>query len=419
MWLDNVLGTVFIFALMAGIAGISNLPVFETFDPIGKALSDMEMTDIVFSQVRAEPELDTNIVLVNISQLPRAGIAQQLEVINQLEPKVVAFDFDFLDLNAEDPLGDTILAETIAKTKNLVMMCKLLQTDSLAEANPGLDMYDSMSFSHPYLSQGVKFGFANLETDAEFQEDFKACRSFPPLRVVNDSAYNAFAVEIAKQFNPEKAEKFLARQKDWEIINYRGNLIDFFGRTNYPTSYFGLDWDQALDTASFTKDLIKDKIVIFAYLGDNFFDTSWDDKFFTPLNKNFAGKTNPDMYGGVIHANIVSMILKEDYVNTWGETTGAIIGFLVCFLNVILFSWIYRRLPRWYDGLTKVLQIIELMILVAFMVYAFHLFNFKLNLTIAMAGIALAGDGLEVYYGVVKNLFRKESRKQLFTIQKE
>ncbi|MDH5380695.1 MAG: CHASE2 domain-containing protein [Cyclobacteriaceae bacterium] len=418
IWLDNVLGTAFIFALMGGIVGLGNLPIFNAFDPIGQALSDMEMTDLVFSQLREEPEIDTNVVVINIGNLPRSGIGHQLNIINQYHPAVVAFDFDFLDLHPEDPEGDSILASAISNTKKLVMISKLLQTDSLFEASPGIDLYDSMSFSAPYLSQGVTFAFANLETEAEYQDDFKACRAFPPQRDVNGKLYNAFALEIANQYNPKTAEKLISRGKDWETINYRGNVVDFFGRTNYPTSYYALDWDQVLNE-EFAPEMIKDKIVIFGFLGESFFDTSWDDKFFTPLNKNYAGKTNPDMYGAVIHANIVSMILKGDYVDTWNESIGFIVGFLVCFLNVVFFSWIYRHLPRWYDGLTKIMQIIELAILVAFMIYAFHLFNFKLNLTVAMAGIALAGDGLEVYYGVVKNLFRKESRRQLFTIQRD
>jgi CHASE2 domain-containing sensor protein len=165
--------------------------------------------------------------------------------------------------------------------------------------------------------------------------------------------------------------------------------------------------------------MIKDKIVIFGFLGEDFTDTSWDDQFFTPLNFKYAGKANPDMYGVVIHANVVSMILAEDYVDSLAGLRSIVLAVLVCFLNVIFFSWIYRRLPRWYDGLTKLIQVIELAVLFYFMIMVFHWFNLKVDLTITMASVALAGDSLEVYYGVMKNLFRKESRKQLFRLQKD
>ena len=417
IWLDNILGTLFIFLLMGLIFRVSQFGIFDAFDPIGKALDDMEMTDLVFSQIREDPEIDTNVVIVNISHLPRGGIGQQLNIINHFEPKVVGMDTFFGAPHEDDPVGDSILSNAIANTKNLVMVTKLLQSDSLAAISLGEDVYDSMEFSDPMFIINANMAFANLDTEAKFQEDYKACRSLPSARMVKDKQYSAFAVKMAELFDKDKADKFLQRNNDWEIINFRGNVVDYYGRTNYPTSYYALDWYQVLDTA-FLPELIKDKIVIFGYLGDDFSDTSWDDKFFTPLNKNFAGKANPDMYGVTIHANVVSMILKEDYIETISEANGGIIAFLVCFLNVIFFSWIYRRLPRWYDGLTKLFQVMELAVLLFLMVMLFDWFSFKLNLTITFAAVALAGDSLEVYYGVVKNLFTKESRKQLFTIQR-
>ena len=415
---DNIIGTVFIFVLLAGIFWVSQRPFLDAMDPIGAAISDMELTDLVFNNLRDDPEIDTNIVVVNIGLIPRGMIGMQLDIINKYEPAVVGFDFDFLYENTEDPEGDSILAQAIANTENLVIMCKLMQTDSLQEANPGADIYDTVSYTIPKLSQNAIFGFANLQTEAVKQEDFKACRLFPPQREVKGKTINAFALEMAKQFDEKAANEFIKREKDWEVINYSGNVVDFYATTNYPTSYFALDWMQVLNE-DFDESLIKDKIVIFGYLGKNFGDTSWDDKFFTPLNKNFAGKTNPDMYGVVIHANIVSMILRGDYINTLGEGANYLIGILVCFLNVMFFSWIYRRLPRWYDGLTKLIQIFELMIMLFIVVMVFHFFSLKLEITIAFAVTAVVGDGLEVYFGVFKNLFRKETRKQLFTINRD
>lgn len=416
--LDYVFGTLFIFGLMGAIFGISKIPIFNSFDPIGDALSDMEMTDLVFSQLREDPEIDTNVVIVNIGLLPRRGIADQIRVINKYDPKVIGLDFDLLYHNEEDLEGDTLIAQAIAEADNLVMMCKILQSDSLSKADPGSNFYDSLSLTLPFFSEGVHFAYANLETDAVQQDDFKACRRYPPQRQVGDSTINAFALEIANQYNPNKAAKQAERNNDWEIINYRGNALDFFGKTNYPTSYMILDWDQVLNE-DFVPEMIKNKVVIFGFHGKDLFDTSWDDKFFTPLNRQYAGKTNPDMYGVVVHANIVSMILKEDFVDTWKESTGILFAFLVCFLNVWFFSWIYRRLPRWYDGFTKLIQLLEIGLLVFIMIYGFHLFNMKIDITLTVAAVALVGDGLEVYYGVIKNLFNRESRSRLFTIEKE
>ena len=64
IWLDNILGTVFIFALMGLLFGAAQFKIFDAFDPIGEALNDMELTDIVFSQLREDPLVDTNIVQI-------------------------------------------------------------------------------------------------------------------------------------------------------------------------------------------------------------------------------------------------------------------------------------------------------------------------------------------------------------------
>src|SRR5204863_8612664 len=103
-------------------------------------------------------------------------------------------------------------------------------------------------------------------------------------------------------------------------------------------------------------EMIKGKAVIFGFLGKQLGDPSWSDKFYTPLNKKLAGKANPDMFGVVVHANIVSMILDEDYVDQMSDWQQYLLAFVICVLNVALFSIINTRYPSWYDGITKLLQ---------------------------------------------------------------
>ena len=83
IWLDVVFGTVFIFAFMYAISNMSAFRVFDLFDPIGDALGEFEMTDIVFSQLRETPVADERIVLVNMSSIPRGEVAMMLNIINQ------------------------------------------------------------------------------------------------------------------------------------------------------------------------------------------------------------------------------------------------------------------------------------------------------------------------------------------------
>jgi CHASE2 domain-containing sensor protein len=223
----------------------------------------------------------------------------------------------------------------------------------------------------------------------------------------------AFGVSLAMAYDSAKAQEFLDRNVDEELINFRGNVIDY-GLTTYGTRFFALDWYQVLDTMMYTPDLLKDKIVLLGFLGQNFDDrTTTEDKYFTPMNEKYTGRANPDMYGVVIHANIISMILNQDYLDQMSEGAGNLVAILVCFLNVVIFSMIYYKLDRWYDGITKLIQLVEALILTFIIIIVFHYFNFKLNLTVTIIAVLFAGDSLEVYYGVIVNAYEKIEKRWL------
>ena len=418
---DCTIATLFVFAVLIGIREISQLSLFNAFDPIGQSLADMEFTDITFSRLRVDPLVDESIVLVNISDIPRGMIAQQVMTISKFKPKVIGIDgfFDCVRCGpgkidssccplAYDTLNNLILANAIKDAGNVVLVTKLLQTDSLVQASEGSEdflMYDSLRRTDAFIRGDAMEGFASLETEAANQEDLKSCRRFNPKMEVRNKMQYAFAVKMAMVYDSVKTKKFLDRGNSLEVINYRGNIWDPFEAGEFPGRYATLEWDQALNEDSFVPELFKDKIVIMGYLGNTLDDTSWDDKFFTPLNKKYAGKSRPDMYGAVVHANAVSMILNEDYVGEMNVVQQGAIAFIICFLNIALFTFINNRIPHWFDGLSLLVQLIEIVICGAAMIFVFKWFSFKLNLTIALAAIALCGTCFELYINVVKRLF--------------
>lgn len=412
-WKDVILGTFFIVGLMAFLSSVSTFKVFDLFDPIGDAFADMEFTDIYFSQLLDDPVADENVVLVNVGLEPRAGIAVLIDSISKYDPAVIGVDL-FFDYMHEDTLGDLMLMEAFGRVENLVLVTKLSQT--FGNTNP--DEYDSIEWSHPMFTWNATPAFANLITDADVQEDLKMCREFFPQFETTDGVNHlAFSVKMATYMDSVKAQNFLDRGNEVEVINYRGNVLDY-GATKFGNKYFALDvWD--VYSGNFIPDIIKDKVVIFCFLGEELGDReNFEDKFFTPLNETYIGRAFPDMYGGVIHANIVSMILNEDYIFYLKEWQKYLIGFIGLFLNIMVFSWVYKKLPKWYDGITKIIQLIEFVGLIYLMVYAMDLYSFKLDLTPLLFAVALSGDGLEVFYGVVKNSFSKEGRKELFKISR-
>lgn len=401
--LDSIFGTTFIISLILVFQTLRFIGEFSLLDPIGDAIGDVEMTDIVFSEIRESPPVDRNIVLVNIGQLSRREIAREIQIINQFEPAVIGMDSYFWNLK-EDTIGDILLSRALSKVQNLVMGSKLIY-------NEKTDSYDSLRVSNSSFNIGHQ-GFANLETNALTQDHFKVCRSFLSKKEIHEEEELAFSVKLCQSFDTTKASNFLKRDNDYEIINYRGNVMDF-GQTKFGGRYTALDVSDVFQK-KFTPNLIKGKIVLFGYMGDNFEDRSWEDKFYTPINVKYAGRSNPDMFGVVIHANIISMILNEDYIGKQGRFSSIVTALTICFLTVLLFTYIYRKIPKWYDGLTKTIQLFEVLLLLTVNVFIFHWFNYKMSLTLVTIMVALAGDSLEVCYGLLKNLFIKHRSKLNF-----
>ena len=378
------------------------------FDPIGEMFADFELTDIVMSQIREVPSADERIVIVNIGDLDRMGIAEEIKIINKYNPKVIGLDI--LLYRDKGDFQDSALQASFDQVENLVIGEKLLY-------NPVTDEFDSSIRPNPKFKNNYDLAFVNLITAAETQDDLKVCRSFPTKEKLKGEDRIAFSLELAKYLDPNAVDKFLERDKDVEFINYKGNILDY-GATQFGTRYYALDVIDVL-SENFVPDIIEGKIVIFGYLGDFIGDRmTIEDKFITPLNSNYVGKTSQDMFGAVIHANIISMVLQEDYIDEMADHWAIILALVIGYLNVVLFNYIYKAMAKWYDGITKVFQLFEVLLLATIMIYVFHWFNLKMNVSYLIVIILLSGDALEVYHGVVKNLFTREGRRSLRKIKK-
>jgi CHASE2 domain-containing sensor protein len=432
--------TVFVFLMMAGLQQLTQWKVLSAFDPISQALSEFSLTDYVFSKLRPDPEIDTRIVLVNIGQLSRAEIAQQVNIVSSLGAKVIGIDSFFnCEGGLEDPvncpqlldtLSNLMLSGAIAQAGNVVLVTRLLQTDSLYDKAASEEMFDSIEYSSPMFSEfAARNAYANLPTGDEdnnnaatYQEDVKICKTIFPQMMVNGKRELAFSVQMAWLYDSAKTEKFLARNNREEIINFRGNInisdVKLKHHTQQMTSVtdfnalcYAIDWDQ-LERGEYDSSIFKDAIVILGFLGKRFGDPAWEDKFFTPLNTKVAGRANPDMYGPVIHANTVAMILNEDYVNQIPFWLQVVIAVVMCFLNVLLFAWIDNRFPYLYDGLSVVLQIIEIILVSSLIVWVFAEFSLKLELAMTMVALALIGPCFDIYKSLENTVLQSLTRRK-------
>jgi CHASE2 domain-containing sensor protein len=414
--------TLFVFFTMWGVSKLTDFKLFSAFDPISAALSEFELTDYVFSKLREQPTLDTRIVIVNIGP-SRREIAQQVMTISQHKPKVIGIDSFFNceggyydSLNCPqllDTLGNLMLSSAIQTAGNVVLVERLMQSDSLFKTDAG-HVFDSIEYSDPIFRDFAANAFANLPTGsrdgsgaATYQEDVKICKEIIPKMVVKGKRELAFSVMMAMKFDSVKTERFLARNNEQEIINFKGNISisdvrvkNLREQMNSVSEFNGLcyalDWEQFVQ-GEYEPAIFENSVVIIGYLGDYFGDTAWEDKFFTPLNTKVAGRANPDMFGPVIHANVVAMILNEDYIDEIPEWLQITVAFVICFFNVLLFSWIDRRYPMLYDGLSVFIQIFEIVLVSLSIVYFFDLFSLKLDLTLTIAAMALIGPCFDIY----------------------
>lgn len=431
-WLRCVYVTAFVFFMMWVVSLISSMNLFSAFDPISQALSDFEMTDYAFSNLRPNPDPEQRIVLVNIGHISRREIAQQINIIRQYNPKVIGIDGFFNcegglqdTLNCPqllDTLGNLMLTDAIKEAGNVVLVTKLLQKTATANNPEAIDFYDSIEYSDasPYAHNA----FANFPTNADYQEDVKQCRSFIPRYKVNGKYENAFAVELARLYDSTKTQKLFERGNDEEIVNYRGNveLIDLkmkslqskdIGTTNFRIMFYALDIQQVMN-GDFDPSLFKDKIVIMGYLGNYFGDPAWEDKYFTPLNKKVAGRANPDMFGVVVHANIVSMILNEDYVGELSGWQQITIAILLGIFTVALFIIVDEKLPTWFDGMSVIIQVLQILLISGLVVFCFAKFTFKLELSLALGVSALVGpcyDLMKSFENEIQTRLTKRKQK--------
>lgn len=376
----------FISLIVAGLLVLLSLIPFkgDFLNPIEQALSDFELTDIVFSQLRDQQPPDTSIVIVNIGEedeYSRARIAKQIFNLNRFGPKVIGIDAFFRA--KKDTVMDAFLQAALASTSNLVLVSKLNYL------NEQTNVYDTLETSNPELFMPfASSGFANLITEGI--DEFRTSRAFSPIEKVRDTTELAFPLQVSAIQDPQAVQQFLNRKNEIEYINYRGNMDKFYV----------IDVDQSLDEqADFS--FIKDKIVLMGYMGKNLSHNTWgEDKFFTPLNKKFAGKSFPDMYGIVVHANIVSMVMNKDYIDVMSTELSYLLGFIILYLNVVVFSFFIRKIPLAYGAVTIVWQLFVTILLLFVVLMLFNYVHYKADFTTGIIAVLLAADISDVYFSI-------------------
>lgn len=385
--IDNLLATFLVFFVINFFPLLFSL---DMFNPIQNTFQSIEITDLVFSQLRDQEKtpLDTNIILVNNGSLQRAQLALVMQILNKHQPKVIGIDAMFRRPKGE--INDLPLAQQFSDCRNLVLVSDLVY-------NGKKDLFDTINKSMPLFMQFAKDGYANMITGNDSTDgdniDYKTVRSFKPTTKVKDTTKYFFPVKIASIFSPEKVKKFLKRDNELEVINYRRN-------TN---KYRTLDYKDVIANED-SLQFIKDKIVLIGFMGPDLKNKVTEDIFFSPLNKQYVGKTTPDMYGVVIHANIISMILNEDCIFTLPQLLINVLTFVLLYLNMALYAYSRNKFGHWYQTFNLGFTLFELTFLGILVLYCLLFFNLELKLYDAFFAILFSTTAHESYSDSLKPL---------------
>ncbi len=374
------------------ITGLYYFPFsFAPLNPISEALVDFDFNDIIFSRLRPEQNADTNIVLVNIGNLSRREIADEITWINNAQPAVIGLDALFSV--PKDSSDDSHLMQAMSQVKNLVLVHKVSQYDSLK------DEYTREETSIPLFNRFAANGFANLPDNENGA--FRTIRKYRPSVMVNGTSVPSFTSRVIARYDPAALHALQQRRNDLEIINFRGNMDKFFVI------------DASLPGTIPSPAFIKGKIVLMGFMGRDISSPELEDKFYTPLNPRPAGKTYPDMYGIVVHANIVSMVLNNAYIREIRPLFSLLFAVIISYINVIILIWLKSKIPIWFSLVTKLFLFIQTILYLWISVLLFSFFNIKVSLTIVLAAIALSTtsiDLFEVYFVKSIEFVKKKKR---------
>ncbi|WP_296313813.1 CHASE2 domain-containing protein [Winogradskyella sp. UBA3174] len=358
------------------------------FNPLHKALKDFSFLDVYYAEkFEDNSKINNDIILVNVENHGREVIATLLESVLNEDPKVVGFDI-ILEKHKSHNHSDSLLAKLL-KNKKVVTSFDFNEDD--IEDNV---IENESFFYNPNESAYVNF---------DFNEEIAVVREFQGMMDINGEKRLSFATMISKHYlKPKtwKKNKYDTKLENLQVIKYSGNLEKF------PI----LSINDFLFSSS--KKILKDKIVILGYLGSSKSDNRFDirDKHFTPLNNQLAGKSDKDMYGVVVHANIVNMLIKNDLIYRVSYLWQGVITFICMFISTMVYMKLNRNYKISYRTRKQTYQFTFSVVLLL-VVFGLLKNDIVLSPFIIIIGILLAGSYFKYYKHLVRYIKTKRKWK--------
>lgn len=239
--------------------------------------------------------LDSDIVIIDIADCDRDGIADIIETVSLCGPRAVGVDILF----AERREGDERLIEAIRNCPNIIMAVSV-QNDS----STNRFRIDEHTYFADMLSD-AKTGAINFPT----QQTNRTIREFrPDYTAVDGSDIPSFALAVTEMntHDSHNTDIFRSRNNEHEMIRYYSRIFKTFTP------------DNLVDHA----EELSDKIVLIGALNDP------GDVHSTPVTNS--------MPGILIHAHAAATILSGSYFYQLHKYTNWTIAFISCFIVILL-----------------------------------------------------------------------------------
>jgi len=368
---DAFLCTIFSF-IVAGILYFSFINI-SILNPFSKAFKDFEFTDIYYSQILNQSEQRRDIVLVNIKHADRFQIAQAISKIGRQSPKTIGLDIIFKDRKMA--FSDSLLNHVINTTDNIVT-AYYHDKDSIVHNNAYFQFDNN------------KQGYINLNNSNAVIRNFIGSKS--------DSRSIGFATQLAIASGYIDESYAINELHNATPINYVGHKSEFLN----------FDIEEILQKESIPA--LKEAVVILGYLGDGNEQYDIEDKHFTPLNKNWVGRSTPDTYGAVIHANILNMLMQSEVLYRVPKFLIYIISFISCFIVTLLAMRLSKQNSLVF---TLGLKTSQLIFTVTLLYIALLLLQIDIVLAVTpIIALSLFGIGMRTHYLQLLKYLNKKYR---------
>ncbi len=375
---------------------VSLLPLKNEFlGPVKQEFNDFDVYDLFYAGNGDAQQgvKDADIFIVQAGDT-RTQIADQVNKLKSLQPAVIGIDLSFAE--KKEPSTDSLLMASITTAPNVVPGYSIIaETD-------GVDVIKEHFLPGEFLqSNGGFINFSHVDS-------FSVIRNFGPFYVKGGKSYPAFSVRAAQIYSPKKFAALKARDNNIEPINYFGNI-------DYYNNYSAKEFDELYGTNQL--GFLKGKIVLLGSFTKN--DGSpkvMEDMRFSPLNERPEGKSFPDIYGVVIHANIISMILNgNSYITAPAEWVSYAISFALSFLLVYYMLHLHKKYSHPIHLRFLAIQILSVIIVIYLFLKLFDWFKLKVTLTPIVIIMVLSIEFFELYKILAIFLHKKIKYKTIFS----